>query len=166
MNLPHRHGKEKEELKTHLLRAVVPLCGIVCLVLLACPSPSLAEDTRQNRSPQEVAEQLAKVYGHKLDQVAYIPALPLVAKLRLSELTAEAAHREEVNRIVAPFRSGEHSPIPQSGSEQAGHLNRHAARRLRQLTICFSAPDLYFAAILSSGSGLIFDAMPAQPNCS
>jgi hypothetical protein len=40
------------------------------------------------------------------------------------------------------------------------------AWRRRQLTICFNAPDLYFAAILSSGSGLIFDAMPAQPNCS
>jgi hypothetical protein len=27
-------------------------------------------------------------------------------------------------------------------------------------------PALYFAAILSSGMDLIFEAMPAQPNCS
>jgi len=34
-----------------------------------------------------------------------------------------------------------------------------------QITSCLSSPALYFAAILSSGTGLIFDAMPAQPNC-
>src|SRR5438045_2764107 len=45
---------------------------------------------RLARSPRQVAEQLAIVYGKKLDQVAYIPALPLIAKLRLSETTGEA----------------------------------------------------------------------------
>ena len=91
------------------------------------PSPTRGEGRVSNeqllaRSPHEVAEQLAKVYGHKLDQVAYIPALPLVAKLRLSELTGDASHREEVARIVAPYLAGEKSPLPKSGSEQAGHL--------------------------------------------
>ncbi len=52
------------------------------------------------RTPRQVAEQLAAVYGQKLDQVAYIPALPLVAKLRLSELTGDRQYAEEVEKIV------------------------------------------------------------------
>ncbi len=74
------------------------------------------------RTPRQVAEQLAKVYGHRLDQVAYIPALPLVAKLRLSELTDDDSHQQEVARIVAPYLSGEKSPVPGNGSQHAGHL--------------------------------------------
>jgi hypothetical protein len=35
-----------------------------------------------------------------------------------------------------------------------------------QLTICRNSPVLYFDAMDDSGTGLIFDAMPAQPNCS
>ncbi len=106
---------------------------------------------RLARSPRQVAEQLAAVYGHKLDQVAYIPALPLVAKLRLSELTGDAAHREEVGRIVAPFLAGEKNPVPKSGSEQAGHLifAELAARfqgkdRERWLELCRAAADQAF----------------------
>ncbi|HEX5106399.1 MAG TPA: glycoside hydrolase family 88 protein [Pirellulaceae bacterium] len=91
---------------------------------------------RLDRTPRQVAEQLAQVYGHKLDQVAYIPALPLVAKLRLSELTGDASHADEVAKIVAPYLSGEKSPVPKSGSEQAGHLifAELAARGGRPLT--------------------------------
>jgi hypothetical protein len=36
----------------------------------------------------------------------------------------------------------------------------------RQLTTWRNSPDWYFFAIDCSGIGLIFDAMPAQPNCS
>src|SRR3954467_7722167 len=92
------------------------LAGLVLLVLGA----GLAAE--ENRSPRQVAEQLAAVYGKKLDQVAYIPALPLVAKVRLSEATREPRYAEEVARIVAPYLRGEKSPVPRSGSEQAGHL--------------------------------------------
>jgi hypothetical protein len=92
------------------------------MLLLGSSWVMATEPDRRARTPRHVAEQLAKVYGHKLDQVAYIPALPLVAKLRLSDLTGDATHREEVTRIVAPFLSGEKSPVPKSGSEQAGHL--------------------------------------------
>ena len=34
-----------------------------------------------------------------------------------------------------------------------------------QLTICANSPDLYFVATTSSGSGLIFEPIPADPNC-
>jgi hypothetical protein len=106
---------------------------------------------RLARSPRQVAEQLAAVYGQKLDQVAYIPALPLVAKLRLSELTGDAAHREQVDRVVAPFLAGEKNPVPKSGSEQAGHLifAELAARsegkdRERWLELCRAAANQAF----------------------
>src|SRR5262245_43940073 len=74
----------------------------------AAPAPNTkptANDVRESlaRAPRQVAEQLAVVYGKKLDQVAYIPALPLVAKLRLSDLTRQPKYAEEVDRIVAPF---------------------------------------------------------------
>src|SRR4051794_35776644 len=74
------------------------------------------------RTPRQVAEQLAAAYGHKLDQVAYIPALPLVAKLRLSDLTGDRKYADEVNAIVAPFLRGDKTPVPKAGSDQAGHL--------------------------------------------
>src|SRR6266436_4619588 len=71
-----------------------------------------ADREKLARSPRQVAEQLAAVYGKKLDQVAYIPALPLIAKLRLGEATREPRYTKEVDRIVAPFLRGEQSPVP------------------------------------------------------
>ena len=71
------------------------------------------EADRLTRTPRQVAEQLAAVYGNRLEQVAYIPALPLVAKLRLSELTGDMKYAEKVNTLVAPFLRGEKSPVPE-----------------------------------------------------
>lgn len=90
----------------------------VFFILSAAPASLFA----QARTPRELAEQLASIYGHNLDQVAYIPALPLVAKLRLTEITGDEKYAAEVRTIVEPFRAGEKSPVPKSGSEQAGHL--------------------------------------------
>ena len=78
------------------------------------------EADRLTRSPRQVAEQLAAVYGNRLEQVAYIPALPLVAKLRLSELTGEPKYAEEVNTIVAPFLRGDKSPVPEIRQRTGG----------------------------------------------
>jgi unsaturated rhamnogalacturonyl hydrolase len=152
MILTQRHGGTHKQFRNQVLCAPVPLCEILCFVVIACTTQVYAQDpARADRSPRESAEQLAKVYGHKLDQVAYIPALPLVAKLRLSELTGGASHRDEVARIVAPFLSGERSPIPKSGSEQAGHLifAELAARadgkeRERWIALCRAAADQIF----------------------
>lgn len=106
---------------------------------------------RLARSPRQVAEQLAAVYGKKLEQVAYIPALPLVAKLRLSEATGDSRYAEEVHRIVAPFLRGEKSPVPRSGSEQAGHLifaelavRSKGKERERWTQLCRAAADQIF----------------------
>ena len=81
-----------------LLRALSFLC--VSLPAFAAPAD---ESGQLDRSPRQVAEQLADVYGHKLDQVAYIPALPLVAKLRLSELTGEPMHARKSPRSSRRF---------------------------------------------------------------
>src|SRR5262249_27212014 len=110
------------------------------------------EGERLARSPRQVAEQLAVVYGKKLDQVAYIPALPLVAKLRLSEWAREPKYAEDVDRIVAPFLRGDKSPVPRSGSEQAGHLifaelaqRAEGKDRQRWTLLCRNAADQIFA---------------------
>lgn len=152
MNLTQMHRGTEKRFRNHVLCAPVPLCEILCFVVIACATRVYAQDpARADRSPREMAEQLAKVYGHKLDQVAYIPALPLVAKLRLSELTGDASHREEVARIVAPFLSGEKSPVPKSGSEQAGHLifaelgaRADGKDRERWVALCRAAADQIF----------------------
>ncbi len=133
--------------------------GIALLVPLLMAAVVIAQENRPDnqvaenvaRSPQTVAEQLAAMYGKKLDQVAYIPALPLVAKLRLSELVREPKHAAEVEAIVAPYLNGEKSPVPKSGSEQAGHLIfAELARRAkgqdreRWTQLCRNAADQVF----------------------
>lgn len=130
--------------------------------LLFSLSLSASSATAQNREPRQVAEQLASVYGHNLDQVAYIPALPLVAKLTLTELTQEVRYAAEVHTLVEPFRANQKSPVPKSGSEQAGHLifaamAEHSAGtdRERWIALCRSAADQIF-----DSSGKPLDVMP------
>lgn len=79
---------------------------------------------RLKRSPIEVAEELSKFYGQQLNEVAYIPALALVGRLRLAELTGNKKHTEDVVRIVQPYHSGEKNPLAKnvSGSTLSGHL--------------------------------------------
>lgn len=150
--LTQRH-RGAEVLLLASLRASVPLCEILFLVVLMASPVARADDKadRLARSPQQVAEQLAKVYGHKLDQVAYIPALPLVAKVRLSELTGDASHADKVTKIIAPYLSGEKSPIPKAGNEQAGHLifvelAKHSTSKDRErwIALCKAAADQIF----------------------
>lgn len=128
-------------------------------LLLAWCSPAFSQEKpteaelkeRVSRTPQQFAEQLAAVYGKKLDSVAYIPALPLVAKLRLSDVTGNPKYAQEVERIVAPFLNGEKSPVPKGGSEQAGHLifaalaERSTGKdRERWVALCRVAADPIF----------------------
>jgi len=127
------------------------LFSVAILPTLAQVAENKDQD-RVNRTPRQVAEQLAAVYGNKLDDVAYIPALPLVAKLRLSELTGDAKYATAVHKIVAPFRSGEKSPVPKSGSGQAGHLifaelasRSKGEDRERWIVLCRAAANQIFA---------------------
>ena len=89
------------------------------------PSPARLElQKRVDREPLEIAKQLAKVYGHDLSSVQYIPALALVGRIRLGELTDDPSHLKDVERIVAPYVSGDKESLPArfAGSHSAGHL--------------------------------------------
>ncbi len=89
------------------------------------PSPARRElQRRLDRTPIEIAEQLAVHYGHKLDQVAYIPAVALIGRIRLGKLTNNPSHLADVERIVAPYVDGTRPTLPErtSGSTLSGHL--------------------------------------------
>jgi unsaturated rhamnogalacturonyl hydrolase len=139
-------------MRTHgILLALPMLLWLGATAVAQEPASGAGAAASLARSPRQVAEQLAAVYGKRLDQVAYIPALPLVAKLRLSELTDDPQHAGEVHGIVSPFLRGEKSPVPKSGSEQAGHLifaelarRAQGADRERWITLCRHAADQIF----------------------
>ena len=88
--------------------------------------PSAAREEmrrRLRRDPVEIAEQLETAYGHRLDQVAYIPALALIGRLRLDDLTASRSRLADVEKIAAPYLSGTPTMGERvSGSILSGHL--------------------------------------------
>ena len=90
--------------------------------------PSPARRTIQKRlarSPLQIAGQLANRYGHQLDAVAYIPALALVGRIRLGQLTDDPSQLADVERIVEPYVLGKKPTVPPgriSGSNHSGHL--------------------------------------------
>ncbi len=91
----------------------------------AGPSPARKElQSRADREPVQIARQLAKVYGHELSSVQYIPALALAGRIWLGELTNDPSQRADVKRIVAPYVSGGKPSLPKNfgGSHLAGHL--------------------------------------------
>ncbi|MBD3675269.1 MAG: glycoside hydrolase family 88 protein [Planctomycetaceae bacterium] len=79
---------------------------------------------RRFRSPLEVCKQLDAVYGHHLNRVTYQPALSLIARLNLDDLTAGKNRYRDVEEIVADYVSGEEQSLGKSpsGSVTAGHL--------------------------------------------
>ncbi|MCL4201500.1 MAG: glycoside hydrolase family 88 protein [Pirellulaceae bacterium] len=116
------------------------------------PSPArLAIQQRLDRSPLQVAQQLSQHYGRDLPQVVYIPAVALLGRLRLGDLTGDRSHQEEVERIVRPFLD---APTPvklENGSELSGHLifsemaeRSVGADRNRYLELARRAADLAF----------------------
>ncbi len=89
------------------------------------PSPARREIQRRlDRTPLEIAAQLANHYGHKLDPVAYIPALALVGRVRLGDLSNDPSHFADVEQIVGPYVRDEKATLPDrtSGSNLSGHL--------------------------------------------
>ena len=89
------------------------------------PSPARLElQRRLARSPLQIAQQLAKRYGHDLNDVSYIPALALIGRARLGELTRDGSQLTDVLRIVEPYVAGKKETFrgTPSGSGMAGHL--------------------------------------------
>ena len=88
------------------------------------PSPARQEIQRRlNRTPLQVARELANYYGHKLDDPAYIPAMAVIGRLRLGELTGDPSHLAAAEALAQPFVTGAKAALPAqaSGSVIAGH---------------------------------------------
>ena len=73
-------------------------------------------ERRQSRSARDVANELASVYGHEFDDAVYVPAMSLIARVRLGE-------QDDVVRLVAPFVNGAKDSLAKpTPSHLAGHL--------------------------------------------
>lgn len=103
---------------------------------------------RLARTPVETAVVLERAYGHALDSVAYIPALPLIGRLRLGELEGES-RLADIEGIVRPYLDGRRSMGARpSGSVISGHLVFgelfERTRNPGYLSLARSAADLGF----------------------
>ena len=109
----------------YLTRGDTPLVAELRQMTMSTRSKARAELLRRKaRTPVEVAEELSKVYGHNLNSVAYIPALALLGRVRLSELIDDESHLNDVLRIVEPYVSGDKPALGKrvGGSNLSGHL--------------------------------------------
>lgn len=110
-------------------------------------------DRRLARTPEELAQELARHYGHDFNQPLYIEAIALIAQLRLGRL-------EQVERLVAPYVDGSRDSLAHPSSLVfAGHLLfGELARRTgdpRYLARVRAAADYGF-----DSQGRMLDAMP------
>jgi unsaturated rhamnogalacturonyl hydrolase len=89
------------------------------LIKLGTVAPSAAHfemDRRLGRSPRELADDLALIYGRSFDQPLYIDAMALIAQLRLG-------HLKEVRRLAEPWVDGSKDSLARANSlVLAGHL--------------------------------------------
>jgi unsaturated rhamnogalacturonyl hydrolase len=93
---------------------------------LTQPSAARRElQRRQQRSPLEVARQLASVYGHDLPRLEYIPTTALIGRIQLGQITGDRQAIVDAERLLQPYLAVEQPTTPQSGSGQAGHLLFH-----------------------------------------
>ena len=116
------------------------------------PSPARQElQRRLKRTPIELAGELSEHYGHRLDNVVYIPAVALIGRLRLAGLTDDDSHLAAVKRIAGPYFRGERPTAPKSGSGLSGHLVfcelaavSRGEEQQRYLRLARNAADLAF----------------------
>jgi rhamnogalacturonyl hydrolase YesR len=69
---------------------------------------------RKARSPKQVAEELAKVYGHNFSQLTYLPGMALIGQLRLGNTA-------EVVKLAEPYL-GRDNLARASSLTLAGHM--------------------------------------------
>ncbi len=140
------------KITTGPVKAEVEALAKVLSSLTPMKSPALKElQRREKRTLQEIATDLSKVYGHDLKQVAYIPALAEIGRLRAAEHFRDSNETKSLQELLEPFRSGNTNPVPKSGSEQAGHLlfaelAKRAAGKARErwIELCRAAADQIF----------------------
>ncbi len=89
------------------------------------PSPARLEMMRRlQRTPIQVATQLSKVYGNKLDRLSYLPSIALISQIRLGALTNDQSRLAQVEQITQKYLSENPNPLSKrvGGSTIAGHL--------------------------------------------
>ena len=73
-------------------------------------------ERRLARSPRELAEQLARVYGGNFDQPTYIPAVAMLARLKLGQVDA-------IRALAEPYANGSKNSLERPNSlTMAGHI--------------------------------------------
>ena len=81
------------------------------------PSAARLELARRSaRTPRQLAEELARVYGRNFDQPTYIPAVAMLARLKLGQV-------DEVRALVEPYVDGTRDSLARPNSlTMAGHV--------------------------------------------
>jgi rhamnogalacturonyl hydrolase YesR len=110
-------------------------------------------ERRRARSPRELADELARKYGHDFNQPLYINAIALIARIRLGDL-------DDVRKLVEPYVDGTKDSLAQKNAlVMAGHIVfTELARRTgdpRYVAAVRRVADLGFDA-----SGQMLEAMP------
>ena len=73
-------------------------------------------ERRRARTPRDLADELAKYYGHDFDQPWYIQAIALIAQIRLG-------HLDDVKRLAEPYVNGTKNSLERANSlVLAGHM--------------------------------------------
>ena len=83
----------------------------------AVTTPSEAQielERRRARSPEQLAEELATVYGHDFNQLTYLPGMALIGRLRMG-------HVDDVEPLAAPYLERD-TLVRASSLTLAGHL--------------------------------------------
>jgi len=96
----------------------VGVTGNLLNVIGTAISPSHANQElqlRMARSPKQVADELAKVYGHDFDQLTYLPGMALIGQLKLGNTA-------EVERLAARYLDGRDNLARATSLTLAGHL--------------------------------------------
>ncbi len=126
------------------------------------PSPARSElERRRQRSAVELTEELSQTYGKNLDSVVYIPAVAIMARVRLGAQQGETKTLRDVERIVAPYVEKQKPSLPEkpSSSHLSGHLIfaelAKATNDARYVNKVREAADLGF-----DGQGRPLEAMP------
>lgn len=78
--------------------------------------------SRQARTPHQVAEQMTKVYGHDLKKVMYQPALAIIARQEFAALTGDETVKPDVEKILTPWLENTTAKADPNGSVVSGHL--------------------------------------------
>ena len=96
------------------MEATSGLLGAIAADLAASQARTEME-RRRLRSPRQLAEELAQVYGHDFDQLTYLPGMALIGQMRLG-------NTKEVIRLAERYMDGQDTLARASSLTLAGHL--------------------------------------------